>query len=76
MERHERKKLYSVFEKGGVMKTVQKLGRSYAQWKNDNNFECLRVGIQQQENFCFTSQHKKMHKATTHWTKSRSEPLL
>jgi hypothetical protein len=35
---------YIVFLKeGGVIKTVQKLRRSYAQWKKKNNFECPRV---------------------------------
>jgi type III secretory pathway component EscT len=37
---------YKVFLKdGGVIKTVQKLGRSYEQWKIENNFESPRVQI-------------------------------
>jgi type III secretory pathway component EscT len=37
---------YIVFLKdGGVIKSVQKLGKSYKQWKIDNNFESPRVQI-------------------------------
>ena len=67
---------YIVFLKdGGVVKTVQKLGRSYKQCKIENNFESPRVRIvvhHWAQSFVST---EKMHKATTHWTNSSSESL-
>jgi hypothetical protein len=63
---------YIVFLKAsGVVKSVQKLRKSYVQWKIDSNFERRRIPIQHWETFCFTTKNSQGNK-----TNSRSESLL